>query len=100
MSLLSTFTPDNGAIRDLRELMFLTLFRNPDLEQFFTTKTGIYNGKKFGYVGEMEDVAKAGAGCDPEYESKGIVGKENFATKNWKILLQIIPLKQELTGRI
>lgn len=81
MSLLSTFTPDNGAIRDLRELMFLTLFRNPDLEQFFTTKTGIYNGKKFGYVGEMEDVAKAGAGCDPEYESKGIVGKE----KEWEL---------------
>lgn len=39
------FTVDNGAIRDLSELLFLSTFNDPDLEVVCTTETGVYDEK-------------------------------------------------------
>ena len=33
---LSNLTPDNGAIRDLKDLIIAEIFTDPELERFFT----------------------------------------------------------------
>lgn len=75
------FTVDNGAIRDLNELLFTSVFNDPDLETVLTPMTGIENGKKLGYVDRMGDVGVAGGGCDPTYTKVEITGFE----KTWDL---------------
>jgi len=75
------FTVDNGAIRDLNELLFTTVFNDPDLESVITPMTGVINGKKLGYVDRMGDVGIAGGGCNPTYSEVEITGFE----KTWDL---------------
>lgn len=75
------FTVDNGAITDLKELLFLQTFEDPDVEQVTTLKTEVENGKKLDYVDTMQDVGVKGGGCDPEYEKVHISGVE----KEWEL---------------
>lgn len=75
------FTVDNGAITDLRELMFTSTFQDPDLDTVVTTKTNLEDGKKLGYVDKLQDVGRKGTGCDPVYEKVSITGIE----KTWKL---------------
>lgn len=75
------FTVDNGAIRDLNELLFTSVFNDPDLERVITPMTKVENGKKLGYVDRMGDVGTAGGGCDPEYTEVEITGFE----KEWDL---------------
>lgn len=75
------FTVDNGAIRDLNELLFTSVFNDPDLESVLTTMTKVENGKKLGYVDRMGDVGTAGGGCDPTYTDVEITGFE----KTWQL---------------
>lgn len=74
-------THDNGAVKDLRDLIKLTVFNDPALDQFFTTVRNVHNGDKLGFLGAMTDIAWAGAGCSPEYKNPAIEGAE----KEWKI---------------
>ena len=48
MSQFAGFTVDNGAIKDLRELLFATLYKDPDLNITATPVTGVINGQKLG----------------------------------------------------
>lgn len=75
------FTVDNGAITDLKELIFLQTFQDPDLESVTTQKTEVENKGKLDYVDTMNDVGKKGGGCDPEYEKVKITGVE----KEWDL---------------
>lgn len=75
------FTVDNGAIRDLNELLFTSVFNDPDLERVITPMTKVENGKKLGYVDRMGDVGTAGSGCDPTYTAVEITGFE----KTWEL---------------
>ena len=75
------FTIDNGAIRDLNELLFTSVFKDPDLERVITPMTKVENGKKLGYVDRMGDVGEAGGGCDPVYSNVEILGFE----KTWEL---------------
>lgn len=75
------FTVDNGAITDLRELLFLTIFNDPDIDSIVSNETGVVNGKKLGFIDTMGDVGLAGGGCDPEYSSVNITGLE----KTWEL---------------
>lgn len=83
------FTVDNGAIRDLSELMFLSTFNDPDLEVVCTTETGVYDGKKLGYIDSLGDVGKDASGCSPTYENINVTGIE----KTWELGNYQIPLK-------
>lgn len=85
----SQFTVDNGAIKDLRELMFTSTFDDPDIETVITKKLGIENGKKLGYVDKMQDVGRKGTGCKPQYESVSITGDE----KTWELGEWEVPLE-------
>ena len=58
----SAFTVDNGAIRDLNELLFTSSFDDPDLEQVLTVVKGVENGKKLGYIDSIDDVGESGSG--------------------------------------
>lgn len=75
------FTVDNGAITDLKDLLFLQTFEDPDLEKVTTQKTEVESGQKLDYVDTMQDVGVKGGGCDPEYEKVKITGVE----KEWEL---------------
>ena len=74
MAQFGNFTVDNGAIRDLRELIFLTLFKDPELNMTATPKTGVQNGKKLGFLNQFGDVGINSCGCDPSYKDLDIDG--------------------------
>ena len=82
-------TPDNQAVKDLKDLIQLTVFQNEDMERFMTFMPNVTNGKKAGFIGEMEDVGVAGSGCDPEYKKVAIAA----AQKEWEIGDWQIPLE-------
>lgn len=75
------FTVDNGAIRDLRELLFTSVYNDPDLERVATMRTEVKNGKKLGYLDSLGDVGVPGEGCDPTYTGVNITGLE----KTWEL---------------
>lgn len=85
----SQFTVDNGALRDLGELLFLTVFNDPDIELVMTQQTGIFNGQKLGYIDDMGDVGKNQSGCNPSYDNVNVNGIE----KTWELGPWQIPLK-------
>ena len=82
-------TPDNQAVKDLKDLIQLTVFQNEDMERFMTFMPNVTNGKKAGFIGEMEDIGVAGSGCDPEYKKVAIAA----AQKEWEIGDWQIPLE-------
>ena len=86
---LSSLTPDNGAIRSLKDLLIMTNFLDEDLERFFTLRQNVHNGDKLGWVGDMDDIGWKGSGCNPSYKKANI----NFAEKEWKIGDWQIPLQ-------
>ena len=75
------FTVDNGAINDLRELLFETVYNDPDIDLTVTNETGVTPGKKLGYVKDMGDVGENRSGCDPTYSNINITGIE----KEWEL---------------
>lgn len=77
----SKFTVGNGALTDLRELLFLTLYRDPVIEQLITTKTGVKNGDVLDYINGMGDVGVHASGCSPTYSNIDITGVE----KKWNL---------------
>lgn len=77
----SQLTPDNGAIRELSELLFLETIDAPSITQFHTIETGVHNGDKAGFIGEMGLVGQPGTGCEPEYNNTPIAAAE----KTWDI---------------
>lgn len=86
-------TPDNQAVKDLKDLIQLTVFQNEDMERFMTFMPNVTNGKKAGFIGEMEDIGVAGSGCDPEYKKVAIAaaqrnGKSGIGKFLWKCAIQ------------
>ena len=86
---ITSLTPDNGAVKSLRDLLIMTNFLDENLERFFTLRQNVHNGDKLGWVGEMNDIGWAGSGCNPTYKDPNI----NFAEKEWSIGDWQIPLK-------
>lgn len=75
------FTPDNGAIRDLRELLFLAILQSEALERTLTVQPGALHGHKIGGVGEMGPVGTRQPGCKPTFNSTEIATQE----KAWEL---------------
>ncbi len=77
---LQSLTPDNRAIKSLKDLLVMTNFVDEDLERFYTLRQNVHNGDKLGWVGTMED----GVGTVPvvtTYKNAAI----EFAEKEWSI---------------
>lgn len=83
------FTVDNGAIRDLNELLFTTTYNDPAIEQVITPYTGVENGKKLGYIDSIDDVGTKATGCNPTYTNVNLKGFE----KTWDLGEWAIPKK-------
>lgn len=86
---LSGLTVSSGAIQNLKKLLVMELFTDPDLEQFFTFVPNAKKGDKIGWRGTMSDVGWAGDQCKPTYKKP----KVNFAEKTWDIGSWNIPLE-------
>lgn len=84
------FTVDNGAITDLRELLFLTVYDDPDIDLTIKNETGVTNGKKLGYIDSMGDVGEARSGCDPQYGKVNVTGiQKEWELGDWEIAKEI-----------
>lgn len=77
----SKFTVGNGAISDLRELLFLTLFKDPSIDLLVTTKTGVKDKQKLDFIDSLGEVGVAASGCNPSYSKVNIQGQE----KEWNL---------------
>lgn len=85
----SAFTKDNGAVKTIGELLFTTQYKTGDLAQTFAVLTGVENGKHLGFIDSIGDVAFAGRGCNPEYQSVNPKGYE----KIWELGEYSTPLE-------
>lgn len=94
----SKFTVSNGAITDLRELLFATLYNDPDIERVVTTQTSVVNGKKLGLIYGLGDVGNAGGGCDPQYKKAEVLGAEKaWDLGEWEIPIELCYAELENT---
>lgn len=87
-NLITALTKDNGAVKDLRDLLKITVFQVPALQNFFRTSYNAHNGDKVGYLGEMQNIGWTGADCKPEYKK----ASQSFAEKTWDIGAWSVPL--------
>lgn len=86
----SNFTPPNGAITSLRELIFLSIYDPGTLGAIFNVLTGQENGKKVGFIGEFGMLGKKAQGCKPNYDNNVInTGEKTWDINWWGIYEQI-----------
>lgn len=79
-------TPQNGAVKDLAELIFLELTAEDKLGAVVTFMTGQRNGDKIGYVGKRGLYGRGATGCDPTYDADKIpVNEKTWVIKAWEI---------------
>lgn len=79
-------TPQNGALRDLAELIFLQLTEEDKLNTVITFMTGQQNGKKLGIVGRGGLHGRKASGCDPVYDNDQIpVSEKTWVMAAWEI---------------
>lgn len=79
-------TPDNGAIRDLRELIFRAVLDGEKLGSMFNVMPNQKHGDKVGFIGEFGLVGKASQGCDPVYANTVLAANEKtWDIKAWEI---------------
>lgn len=86
---VANLTKDNGAVKNLRDLLVMTNFQDEELEKFFTFRQRVQNGEKLGWIGEMDEIGWTGASCNPEYTTPQIAAAE----KTWEIGKWSAPLK-------
>jgi hypothetical protein len=79
-------TPENGALQDIRELIFLQTIEAADITRFHVFNPGVLNGQKVGFIGEVGPVGKVGTGCNPTYGKTLIPATEKeWALGDWEI---------------
>lgn len=87
---IGQMTADNGAIRDLRELLKMEVFNLPAFGQFFKTMFNAHHGNKVGWTGEIENLGWAQAKtCNPQYKDLA----QDFAEKTWSLGRWAVPGK-------
>lgn len=76
-------TPDNGAVKDLAELIFLKYYSEPhSLEKFCVFQTGVHTGDKFVSIGRFGPLGtRIESICNPTYGNSLI----NAQQKEWKL---------------
>lgn len=79
-------SPEN--LKGIRAAIQETLFGDENFNQYVTIAK-VKNGDPIALIGELEMVGKAGSGCDPVYEEKGIAN----SMKRWELGDWQIPIK-------
>lgn len=78
---IKNFTVSNGAITDLKELLFLSILQQGSIHEVLTIKSGVRNGKKIGGIGDFEAVGTSQKICNPTYNGSKLATVEN----EWKL---------------
>lgn len=73
---ISALMPDNQAVRELTELLFLDVIEPGKLDQILDINTGVRNGQRVAMIHPMGEIMQAMQGCDPEYEGTEIPTSE------------------------
>lgn len=85
MALLEQFTPSAGEIKDLRELLFLYLTNDSNINDLFTILLGQKNGGKAGVI-TSSLMGKTDEGCGANYDDIDIDGSEQtWDIQRWSI---------------
>ena len=74
---IKQFTVSNGAIEDLKELLFLSVLQQGAINEVLTIKSGVRNGKKIGGIGDFEAVGTSQKICNPTYNGSKLTTVEN-----------------------
>lgn len=86
----ANLTPSNGAVSDLKRLIFLAVTDPESLGRLFTILPRQKNGEKVGFVGEFGMLGKAAQGCKPNYNHSIITTTEQtWDIKPWEIAEEI-----------
>lgn len=86
----SNLTAHNGALQDLKELIFLCLLENEQLSNIVTILPNQENGKKVGLLTGFGMLGKASQGCNPDFDNS-IAGtsEQTWEIKEWEIAEKI-----------
>lgn len=86
----ANLTPDNGAVRDLKQLIFTAVLDTDNLGALFNVLPKQKHGDKVGIVGEFGLVGKADSGCNKTFDSTAIATSEKtWSIKAWEVALQL-----------
>lgn len=77
----ANLTPDDGAVKDLKRLIFLAVTDPESLGKIFNFLPKQKHGEKVGFIGEFGMVGKASQGCNPTFGTSVIATSE----KEWDI---------------
>lgn len=77
----SNLTPDNGAVKDLRKLIFLSVLGADQIGALVNFLPKQKHGEKVGFVGEFGLIGKASSKCNPVFGNDIIATSE----KTWDI---------------
>lgn len=95
----TNLTPSNGAVQELKELIFLALSNVDSLGGLVNFLPGQQHGKKVGFVGEFGMLGKAATGCSPEYGNDLIsTSEQTWDIQEWAIAESIC--YSDLTGTL
>ncbi len=82
----TNLTPDNGAIREISELILASVFAPDALGAFINFFPNVHTGDKIGVVGEFGLLGEAYAGCGGEYGNNMIPATEKaWDINRWQI---------------
>lgn len=83
-------TPDNGAVRDLKQLIFLSVLGAERLGSMFNVLPNQKHGNKVGLIGEFGLLGKAAEGCNPTYDhNTASVTEQTWDIRPWQISEEI-----------
>ena len=86
----SNLTADNGAVKDLRQLIFLSVLGDEQLGSMFNVLPNQKHGDKVGLVGEFSLLGKEATGCEPTYDKNVLAASDKvWDIKAWEIAEQI-----------
>ena len=79
--------PEN--LKTIKDAIQETFYKDEDIADFVTI-TKVKDGDPIAIIGEMEMVGKAGSGCDPTYDEKGITNNlERWKLGDWQVPIKI-----------
>lgn len=86
---LSNLTYCANDVRDLRDLIRESLYTDENFLQYVNLLK-VKNGEKAAFIGDLDDVGLAGAGCDPTYVAGGMANSEKtWDLGDWHIAIKI-----------
>lgn len=86
----ANFTVSNGALTDLKQLIFLSVLGVDKLGSLFNVLPNQKHGDKVGFVGEFGLVGKASQGCNPTFGTSAIsTGEQTWDIKEWEVAEKI-----------